>query len=142
MIPKSAKQGDTLPAFEKTINQDRIMAWARISGDFNRLHVDPAYAAETRFKGTIAHGPMSLGFLNQLMMECFGSSWVQGGQLLDVRFVAPICPGDTVVVSGTIREISEKNGEAYAECELFIDKVEGERAVVGRAASRFPEKPL
>ena len=140
MITKSAKPGDALPAVEKTIDQDRIMAWARISGDFNRLHVDPAYAAETRFKGTIAHGPMSLGFLNQLLMECFGAEWVRGGQLLDVRFVAPIRPGDTVVVSGTIKEINERGGKAYAECDLFIDKDEGERAVVGRAVSRLSEE--
>ena len=76
MITKQAKPGDALPAVEKAIDQDRIMAWARISGDFNRLHVDQAYAAETRFKGTIAHGPMSLGFLNQLMMTCFGPEWI------------------------------------------------------------------
>ena len=139
MITKNAKPGDALPAVEKTIDQDRIMAWARISGDFNRLHVDPEYARETRFKGTIAHGPMSLAFLNQLMMECFGAEWVRGGKLLDVRFVAPIRPGDTVVVSGTIKKINEGGGKAYAECDLFIDKGEGERAVVGRAISRMSE---
>jgi 3-hydroxybutyryl-CoA dehydratase len=139
MILEQAKVGDALPAIEKAIDQDRIMAWARISGDFNRLHVDPAYAAKTPFKGTIAHGPMSLGFLNQLLMECFGAEWLRGGQLLDVRFVAPIRPGDTVVVSGTIKEIHERGGRAYAECDLFIDKVEGERAVIGRAVSRLSE---
>ncbi|MBW1787999.1 MAG: MaoC family dehydratase [Deltaproteobacteria bacterium] len=141
MITKQAKAGDALPVIEQAIDQDRIMAWARISGDFNRLHVDPAYAAETRFKGTIAHGPMSLGFLNQLMMACFGADWIRGGQLLDIRFVAPIRPGDTIAVGGTIKEIREENGEPYAECDLFIDKAEGERAVVGRAVSRIWEKP-
>jgi 3-hydroxybutyryl-CoA dehydratase len=139
MITNDAKAGDALPAIEQGIDQDRIMAWARISGDFNRLHVDPAYAAETLFKGTIAHGPMSLGFLNQLLMECFGTEWFRGGQLLDVRFVAPIRPGDTVVVSGTIKEIHEKGGKAYAECDLFIDKAGGQRAVVGRAVSPLRE---
>jgi 3-hydroxybutyryl-CoA dehydratase len=140
MITRDAKPGDPLPAVEKDIDQERIMAWARISGDFNRLHVDPEYAGKTRFKGTIAHGPLSLAFLNQLMMQCFGAGWVRGGQLLDVRFVAPIRPGDTLSVGGIVKEIRENNGEAYAECELFIDKVGGERAVVGRAVGRLPEK--
>ena len=137
MIAKDAKAGDSLPAIEKDIDQDRIMAWARISGDFNRLHVDPEYAEKTHFKGASAHGPMSLGFLNQLLMECFGAEWVQSGQLLDVRFVAPIRPGDTIIVSGTVKDIVLKGERAYAECDLFIDKVGGERAVLGRAVSRL-----
>jgi hypothetical protein len=80
---------------------------------------------------------MSLGFLNQLMMECFGVEWVRGGKLLDVRFVAPIRPGDTIVVGGIINEINKGAGRAYVECDLFIDKVGGERAVLGRAVSRL-----
>lgn len=136
MISRDAKAGDALPAIEKEIDQEKIMAWARISGDFNRLHVDPAYAAETRFKGTIAHGPMSLAFLNQLMMTCFGAKWVRGGKLLDVRFVAPIRPGDRIRVGGTITAVTEDGPEAVAECELFIEKGQGERAVQGRAVSR------
>ena len=54
--------GDNLPSVEKVISQERINRWAELSGDFNLLHVDPAYAANTPFKGTIAHGPMSLAF--------------------------------------------------------------------------------
>jgi 3-hydroxybutyryl-CoA dehydratase len=137
MITRNAKAGDPLPAIEKDIDQDHIMAWARISGDFNRLHVDPAYAEATRFKGTIAHGPMSLAFLNQLMMECFGANWVRGGKLLDVRFVAPIRPGDRIRIGGTIKAITEQSGDIFAECDLFIEKAAGEKAVLGRAVSRI-----
>ncbi len=133
MILKNAKVGEALPPIKKKMDQERIMAWAQISGDFNRLHVDPAYAAETRFKGTIAHGPMSLAFLNQLMMACFGAGWVKGGKLLDVRFVAPIRPGDTIRIGGTITAVTEKDGGKVVECDLFIEKKQGERAVLGRA---------
>jgi 3-hydroxybutyryl-CoA dehydratase len=141
MITKSAKAGDVLPVIEKAIDQDRIMAWARISGDFNRLHVDPEYARGTPFKGTIAHGPMSLAFLNELMMTCFGAAWVKGGKLLDVRFVAPIRPGDTIRIGGTIDEIREEGGDAVAICNLSIEKGGGEKAVVGRAAARIAGEP-
>ncbi|MBW1925525.1 MAG: MaoC family dehydratase [Deltaproteobacteria bacterium] len=137
MITKNAKPGDPLPEIEKEIDQDRIMAWARISGDFNRLHVDPAFAAKTRFKGTIAHGPLSLAFLNQLMVSCFGAHWVRGGKLLDVRFVAPIRPGDRIRIGGTILAVREEGPAIFAECDLFIEKAKGEKAVVGRAVSRI-----
>jgi len=135
MITKGAKAGDVLPGIEKTITQERIMGWARISGDFNRLHVDPEYARGTPFKGTIAHGPMSLAFLNELMMKCFGVAWVNGGKLMDVRFVAPIRPGDAIRVGGTIEDIREEDGGAVAVCNMSIEKSGGEKAVVGRAVA-------
>jgi 3-hydroxybutyryl-CoA dehydratase len=128
----NAKAGDSLPVIEKEINQDRILRWARTSGDFNRLHVDPEYAKQTRFGGTIAHGPMSLAFLNELMMECFGRGWVSGGKLLDVRFIAPIRPGDKIRISGTVMQVQMTGGKWSVECDLAVEKQNGEKAVVGR----------
>lgn len=130
---KNVKPGDSLPCVEKDIDQERILRWARISGDFNRLHVDPEYASQTRFGGTIAHGPMSLAFLNELMMECFGMGWAAGGKLLEVRFVAPIRPGDKIRVSGTVKQVQRIGGKCSIECELAVEKQNGEKAVTGRA---------
>jgi 3-hydroxybutyryl-CoA dehydratase len=130
---KKAKTGDSLPVIEKEIDQDRILRWARTSGDFNRLHVDPEYAKQTRFGGTIAHGPMSLAFLNELMMECFGIGWVRGGKLLDIRFTAPLRPGDKVRVSGTVMQVQMIGGKWSVECDLAVEKQNGEKAVTGRA---------
>ena len=135
---KWEKPGDSLPMIEKEISQERILQWARISGDFNRLHVDPEYARQTIFKGTIAHGPMSLAFLNELMMECFGEGWAVGGKLLDVRFVAPIRPGDRIRIGGKVKEVQKKEEKYSVECELSVEKQDGEKAVVGRAIGLLP----
>jgi 3-hydroxybutyryl-CoA dehydratase len=129
---KKVKKGDFLPAIEKDIDQDRILRWAKISGDFNRLHVDQEYAKQTRFGGTIAHGPLSLAFLNELMMDAFGMGWAAGGRLLDVRFIAPIRPGERIRIGGQIRQIVEEKEKLSVECDLFIEKPNGEKAVIGR----------
>ncbi len=129
--------GDSLPAIEKQIDQDRIHRWAELSGDFNRLHVDEAYARQTRFEGTIAHGPMSLAFLNELMMNCFGEGWAIGGRLLGVRFVAPIRPGDRIRIGGTITSLAEEKGVQMVDCDLTIVLEDGTQAVVGRGISRL-----
>jgi 3-hydroxybutyryl-CoA dehydratase len=126
---KKVAVGDTLPVIEKEIDQERILRWARVSGDFNRLHVDPEFAGQTRFAGTIAHGPMSLAFLNELMLRCFGMGWARGGKLLEVRFAAPIRPGDRVRITGTVKQVQESS----VECDLVVEKRDGEKAVVGRA---------
>jgi len=138
---KKIKPGDLLPAVEKVIDQEMILRWARLSGDYNRLHVDPEYARQTRFQGTIAHGPISLAFLNELMMDGFGGGWAVGGKLLDVRFIAPIRPGDRIRIGGRVKEILEKEGKVEVECDLSIEKENGEKAVVGRAiGSLKPEE--
>jgi acyl-CoA thioesterase FadM len=62
-------------------------------------------------------------------MECFGMGWAGGGKLLDVRFVAPIRPGDRIRIGGTVRQVQG----ASVECDLVIEKQDGEKAVVGRA---------
>lgn len=138
---KDVKVGQPLPAIEKDIDQERILRWAELSGDYNRLHVDEAYARSTQFKGTIAHGPMSLAFLNELMMTCFGEGWAVGGKLLDVRFVAPIRPGDRIRIGGKIKALAEEKGTQNVDCELFIEKEDGTQAVVGRGIGRLDKPP-
>ncbi|MGB9697757.1 MAG: MaoC family dehydratase [Thermodesulfobacteriota bacterium] len=132
------KEGSMLPLIEKDIDQELIQRWARLSGDYNRLHIDPEYARQTPFKGTIAHGPMSLAFLNELMMHCFGLEWARGGQLLDVRFVAPIRPGDHIRVEGLVEEVEIKNGRKRVTCDLVIKNQHGEKTVVGRSLTLLP----
>jgi len=135
---KDMKKGDRLPSIEKSIDQNRMNQWARISGDYNRLHVDPQYASQTPFKGTIAHGPMSLAFLNELMMKCFDEGWAVGGKLYGVRFVSPAKDGDRIRIGGTITGIVEKEGERLVECDLFVEKEDGTKTVVGSAVARMP----
>lgn len=135
---RNVQPGEPLPVIEKDIDQNRIDRWAKLSGDFNRLHVDPEYAGQTPFRGTIAHGPMSLAFLNELMMASFGLGWVVGGRLLDVRFVAPIRPGDRIRIGGRIKGTSREKGNWVVECDLAIEKQNGEKAALGRAIGFLP----
>ena len=127
------KIGNELPGIVKKIDQEIIHRWARLSGDFNRLHVDPEYARQTLFKGTIAHGPLSLAFLNELMMACFAEKWAGRGRLLKVQFRSPIRPGDLITISGQVEAFHQEGEEQWAECRLSVSKSDGEVAVTGLA---------
>ena len=50
------QQGDNLPSVVKHVTQRDINLYAEVSGDFNPIHVDEAFAAQTPLGGTIAHG--------------------------------------------------------------------------------------
>ncbi|MDD1777512.1 MAG: hypothetical protein LUQ65_05030, partial [Candidatus Helarchaeota archaeon] len=50
--------------FTKTITEADDYLFAGITGDFNPMHVDEAYASQTQFKGRIAHGVLSAGLIS------------------------------------------------------------------------------
>lgn len=80
------------------MDQDTINAWAELSGDHNPLHVSEAYAVATKFGGTIAHGHYSLALIEDLLLAEHGATWLEGGVLRELKFVAPVRPGHRYVI--------------------------------------------
>ena len=113
----SVRTGDRLPVLHKRMTQEIIDSWADVSGDYNPLHTDPDFAAATRFGGTIAHGHLALAWLCELLLEWAGVSWLEGGELLNVRFVAPVRPGEHYEVSGSVTEVED--GRATLSLEVI-----------------------
>ncbi len=113
-----------------TVSQELIDAWARLSTDFNPLHVSPDYASGTPFGGTIAHGHYTLALMQEQMLRIAGPQWLTGGLLQRVRFRAPVRPGEAYVLIATPiegrkdawrLELRDEGGEvlaAEAEAEL------------------------
>lgn len=53
------------------VTQERIQAFADATEDWERIHVDPARAAETRWGVTIAHGLFTLSLGPKFLYEIF-----------------------------------------------------------------------
>jgi acyl dehydratase len=58
--------------FSKTISEDDVEAFAEVTGDTNRVHLDAAYAAETRFGGRIVHGVLANGLISAALARLPG----------------------------------------------------------------------
>lgn len=129
-------QGDSLPSVVKLITQEEINLYAEASGDFNPIHVDESFAAQTPLGGTIAHGMLILAYISQMMTEAFGQSWLSGGKL-SVRFKAAARPQDTITTSGKIDSIEHKEGIAYVTCSLESCNQKGETVITGGAMVKF-----
>jgi acyl dehydratase len=103
-----------------TVTQPMIDTFARVTGDEFYLHVDPQRAAALPFKGTIAHGFLTLSLLAPMGYQA--CPYVEGARFplnygFDrVRFVAPVPVGRRVrghfvlrsaqVVSGSQRQLT------------------------------------
>jgi len=129
-------QGDSLPSVVKLVTQREINLYAEASGDFNPIHIDESFAAQTPLGGTIAHGMLILAYLSQMMTEAFGQNWLSGGKL-SVRFKAPARPQDTITTSGKIDSIEHKEDITYVTCSLESCNQKGETVITGRAVVKF-----
>ncbi|WP_030485035.1 MaoC family dehydratase [Nocardioides aequoreus] len=82
-----------------TIDQDRVDAFADVTGDHQWIHVDRERAAQSPFGGTIAHGYLTLSLLPWLGSQVF-SLETPGAKLNygvnKVRFPAPVPVGSRI----------------------------------------------
>lgn len=130
--------GDPLPAVAMTITQETIDRYARASGDFNPIHVDPAFAQRSPFGGTIAHGLLSLAFLSQMMHQWAGEAWPGGGEL-EVRFLRPVRPGETVTATGEVVAVTPVAGDrCEVQCAVRCVNQNGQEVIAGQATVRRP----
>ena len=85
----------------KTISNEQISDYANASGDRNLLHLDDTFAASTQFGGIIAHGMLTLAFLNEMLVRSFGEYWLKNGSL-KVSFKGAANPNDKMTSAGNL----------------------------------------
>jgi 3-hydroxybutyryl-CoA dehydratase len=102
------KVGDSAE-ISKTITETDINDFARVTGDFNPVHLDQGYAEKTIFKGRIAHGLISVGLLSSILgniLPGYGTIYLSH----DIKFLAPVKIGDTITARVEVIElVQEKN---------------------------------
>ena len=90
--------------FAKTITEADIVLFAGASGDNNAVHINEEFAQTTQFKGRIAHGMLTASVLSAAIAGRLpGPGTVYLGQ--NLRFKAPVRPGDTVHATVTVKEL-------------------------------------
>lgn len=134
--PSDIHQGDNLPPVVKHVTQKDINLYAEASGDFNPIHIDEVFAAQTPLGGTIAHGMLILAYISEMMATAFGESWLSRGKL-SVRFRAPARPKDTITVSGKVGSIEHKEDTSYVNCTVEARNQSGEAVVTGEAVVKL-----
>ncbi len=127
------RQNDPIPEKSKVITQDRINKWADVVDDYNPLHVDPEYAKTTKFKKTIAHGPLIISYISEMMGDWIGDNWLEGGKLLDIRFKAPAKSGDQITIGGFVKDKRIEKDGTFIDCEVFITNQDGIKTLEGKA---------
>jgi 3-hydroxybutyryl-CoA dehydratase len=115
--------GDRFTTGGRTVIESDILAFAALTGDTHPQHVDPAWAAESRFGEQIAHGLLVLSFAVGLL-PLDPERIVALRRVDDAVFKQPVKIGDTVHVEGEIvrtREVDVEQGLVEARLRIVND---------------------
>ncbi|HLW61633.1 MAG TPA: MaoC family dehydratase [bacterium] len=127
----------------KSVTEADLRMYAEITGDYNPLHFDDAFAARTRFRRRVAQGGITAGLLNALVaMDLPGPGTVFMSQSLTYR--APVFVGDlltaTVEVAGLKPDkpvchltftINNQHGEVVLDADAWTYTLRPEDSVAG-----------
>lgn len=125
------KVGQTA-AFAKTVTETDIVLFAGVTGDLNPVHLNDDFAAGTVFKGRVAHGMLSVGFIS----AAIGTRLPGPGSIYlsqNLRFRAPVRAGDTVTARVTVTEIMLERKRAVLQTVCSVRDtvvIEGEATVL------------
>ena len=123
--------------FTKTVTEADIVLFSGISGDANPVHLDQEFAKTTMFKGRIAHGMLTAGFISAVLgTKLPGPGSIYLSQSL--KFKAPVRIGDTVRARVTATAVDREKGR----CTFATTAHVGDTLVVeGEAQILVPKRP-
>jgi acyl dehydratase len=122
----------------RRVTTDDIERFTELSGDRNPIHYDEELAAATTFGGIVVQGGVTTAILNAVVAEDLpgpGSVFLQ----LDLRFLAPVRPSDTITGSVTVTSVREDKPITSLDVEVVRD--DGTVVVTGSAVCYTVELP-
>ncbi|ELZ26379.1 MaoC family dehydratase [Natrinema limicola] len=133
--PDYISVGDTV-TFEKTLTDDDIRAFAAVSGDTNRLHLDEEFASETRFGERIVHGTLVSGLISAALARLPGLT-IYLSQ--DLEFSGPVGIGDSV--SARVEVVESLGNDQYRLETLVRDEDDDTTVINGEAVVLIDDLP-
>lgn len=130
--------GDTA-TIARTLTLEDIQLFAALSGDINPSHVDPKFAASTRFQEIVAHGMWGGALISAVLgTKLPGPGTIYQSQTL--RFMAPIMAGDHLQTQVTVTEKDAKDQTVRLHCQCTNQN--GQTVIEGDAVVIAPDQKI
>ena len=119
----------------ESVDPQPMKVYAAIARDPNPIHWDRAeVAARGLGDRLINQGPLSLGYVINMLLAWAGPESLRG---LSARFTAPVLDGDRVTAGGIVTAV-RVNGDRLVDCEVWLERGDGVRAIEGIATVVVP----
>lgn len=113
-----------------TLTTAHVQTFAELTGDYNPLHFDEAFAAGTKFGRLVVQGGLTTGLLHALVaMDLPGPGTVFLSQ--NWKFTAPVYIGDTITAEAEV--VSVHATKPVTQLKIIITRQTGETVLDGEA---------
>jgi acyl dehydratase len=113
-----------------TVTPEHVRAYAEITGDYNPLHFDEAFASRTKFGRLVAQGGLTTGILHALVaMDMPGPGTVFLSQ--NWKFTAPVYIGDTITAEA--EAVSVHATKPVCQLRIVVRRDGGDVVLEGEA---------
>jgi len=113
-----------------TLTEAHVKTYAELTGDYNPLHFDEAFVANTKFKQLVVQGGLTTGLLHALVaMDMPGPGTVFLNQ--NWQFTAPVFIDDTITAEAEVLKVHDN--KPVTQLKMKITRQTGETVLEGEA---------
>ncbi len=113
-----------------TLTSDHVRTFAELTGDYNPLHFDEGFAAQTKFGRLVVQGGLTTGLLHALVaMDLPGPGTVFLSQ--NWKFTAPVFIDDTITAEAEV--LSVHASKPVTQLGIRVTRQDGEVVLEGEA---------
>lgn len=99
------------------VSREQILRYAGAVKDFNPVHVDEDFARASGLPSVIAHGPLTAAIVLDLIVNQYSSDALAAA---DVRFRAPVFPGDELSIVPTDGGVEVRKGDGIIAATIAL----------------------
>ena len=139
-IERTYKLGDDVPPVSKTMSQEAINLFEKSGGKTGPSQFTDEATAREKLgtRGTVASGRMSLTFASEMLRRYFGADAYNRGGLVDLRFLRPVRPGDTITMNGKVIGITRLPNGARVTIDVTGTNQKGDVTAAGSGGCIVP----
>jgi acyl dehydratase len=98
---------------------------------------DDATAQKLGFQRGFVAGGQSIAWMSRALVHFFGATYFRTGRF-EATYVSPVFDGDAITVKGLVRERQPEGTGVRLVCDIWLEREDGTRAVVGTASAVVP----
>lgn len=136
----SFKVGDEVSPLSKTMTQTAINLFEKSGGKTgpSQFTDDATAQGVLGTSGTVASGRMSLTFATEMLRRYFGNEVYNRGGMVDLRFLRPVRPGDTVTFTGKVTGLDKVTNGVRVTVDVTGTNQKDNTTAVGAGACIVP----
>ena len=143
-LEQGFSEGAPVGPLVKEITQEAINLFEGSAGHSEPSQFTDEEAARETLgtSGTVASGRMSISFALELLRRHFGSEVFNHSGMVDLRFIRPVRPGDTITFNGEVTGTFREANGLRVNVKIEAQNQRGDTTGVGSGSAVVPQAYL